>query len=136
MNINRIGIIFFLSMATIVCGSSIGSHLSYKTTPRLYSQETLSDSIQGGEELFIKNCKVCHSIKMKSVGPPLKNIEKRRKKSWVVCFIENADKLRLSGDKLAEKVMKENHYVHHPNYEFLNISQIDLILEYIKKESR
>jgi cytochrome c551/c552 len=57
-----------------------------------------------GKELFKTNCTACHKIKKKYIGPPLKDITKRRSPEWIMNMILNSDEM-LKKDPVAKALI-------------------------------
>jgi mono/diheme cytochrome c family protein len=86
-----------------------------------------------GKSLFIGNCSMCHHPVNDIVGPPLKGVDKRRKKEWLVKMIRDGEALRLSGDKTAEQLFITWHKTQHPDFNQLTDEELNMLLDYIKK---
>jgi mono/diheme cytochrome c family protein len=46
-----------------------------------------------GEQLFTAKCSACHKISERLVGPPLKDVTKRRKPEWIMNMILNPQQM-------------------------------------------
>jgi cytochrome c551/c552 len=88
-------------------------------------------SVEEGEKLFIANCKACHSIETRLVGPALKGITERRDSSWIFKFIQSSQTLMDAGDTTAIQLFNEFNKVMMPDHE-LSEDQIRSILAYIE----
>ena len=86
-----------------------------------------------GKEIFEKNCAVCHKLSdEKLVGPGLKDVTKRRDKSWMKKFIPASQDMVKAGDKTAVKVFNENGKIPMPDHKFLTDSDLDQLITYIE----
>jgi len=87
-----------------------------------------------GLELFNGNCKQCHAINEKIVGPALAKVYERRQIPWLVNFIKYPQKVIESGDAYAVALYKE-YKQFMPNHDFLKDEEILAILSYVKQET-
>lgn len=62
--------------------------------------------VNSGKNIFNKQCIVCHRIDAESVGPPLRNIIKRRSPEWIMNMILNPVQM-LDEDPIAQGLLKE-----------------------------
>ncbi|MDH5682069.1 MAG: c-type cytochrome [Spirochaetota bacterium] len=92
------------------------------------------DKLERGESIFANNCQHCHSIGGKKVGPDLKNVHLRRKKSWLKQWIKSPLAVITSGDKAALK-LKKNYDKVMPD-QLLTEGQIEDVLYFIEDSSR
>lgn len=88
-----------------------------------------------GEKLFKENCKACHAIDKKLVGPALQNVHERYEKDWLISWISNAPKMYESGDSIAVALVNENGGIIMPAFSTLKENQIDSILAYLEYEN-
>jgi cytochrome c551/c552 len=87
-----------------------------------------------GKTLFEDNCKSCHAVHTKEVGPALKDVTKRRSNKWLKKFIRNSSKLVGKGDKIAVKLFKEYNNAVMTSFPTLTDKEIDAILEYVEQD--
>jgi hypothetical protein len=94
---------------------------------------TITGNYEQGEMIFKKECASCHStnLKNKLIGPPLFEITKKKPIPWLIKWIKNNKKLRLSGDKEANKIYKEYDNIEMNNFEHLSNTTINDLLFYI-----
>ena len=102
------------------------------------AQEISKDAavIKAGEELFNGNCKACHRVKQKLVGPALAGVETRVPSiAWIKSWVRNSAKVIASGDKYANNIFNE--YSKSPMTAFTSYTddQIMSILAYVKSEA-
>jgi len=91
--------------------------------------------IKQGEDLFKMNCKSCHKVKEKSVGPALAGFDSRVPSvQWVLGWVKNSSKVIASGDAYANKVFEENQKSQMTAFTSLKDEQILAILAYVKAE--
>ena len=103
-----------------------------------YSQELSTDPavISAGQALFNGNCKSCHRVKQKLVGPALAGVETRVPSlDWIKSWVRNPAKMIASGDAYANKIYTE--YNKSPMTAFTNYTddQILSIISYVKVEA-
>jgi mono/diheme cytochrome c family protein len=90
--------------------------------------------ISKGEELFNANCKQCHAVQTKVVGPALAKVYDRREIPWLINFIKYPQRTIESGDEYAVALYKQyNQYM--PNHDFLKDDEVVAILSWVKKET-
>ncbi|MEK6783176.1 MAG: c-type cytochrome [Bacteroidota bacterium] len=102
------------------------------------AQEISTDpaAISAGEAIFNGNCKACHRVKQKLIGPALAGVEKRAPSiDWIKAWIRNSAKLIASGDEYANKIYNENAKSPMLAYNGYTDEQIMSILAYVKSEA-
>lgn len=102
-----------------------------------YSQEIPTDpaAISAGEKLFNTNCKTCHRVQQKLIGPALAGIEQRAPSiDWIKSFVRNSSAVIASGDLYAVKVFNENNKIMMTSFSSLKDEDIMNILGYVKAE--
>lgn len=87
-----------------------------------------------GEGLFKGNCTVCHQINEKAIGPPLRDVHKRRSISWIKTFIRNSQKVIQSGDPYAVALFEAYNKTQMTAFDFSD-EELDAIIAYITSES-
>lgn len=85
---------------------------------------------QIGQALFETNCKACHAIEKKVVGPALKDVHKKYEQAWLVQFITSSQSMIESGDAAALAVFNEYNQLVMPDQP-LSKKEILEILDYI-----
>ncbi|MEP2671354.1 MAG: c-type cytochrome [Cyclobacteriaceae bacterium] len=103
-----------------------------------FAQEISSDAgvISEGETLFNANCKACHRVKQKLIGPALAGVEDRAPSiDWIKEFVRNSSKVIASGDEYANKVYEENGKTLMTAFTSFSDDQIMSILAYVKAEA-
>jgi len=87
---------------------------------------------QNGEELFKKNCSVCHLIGGgKLVGPDLQGVTEKREHDWIVKFIKNSQEVIKSGDPVAVKLYNEYNKAIMPPFTQFSDEEINSIVDYL-----
>ncbi len=91
-------------------------------------------TISSGEKLFKANCKVCHSINDRVIGPALRDLTKRRPTAWIQAFVKNSQKVIKSGDEYALKLYNEYNKIEMTAFDFSDEETMSIIA-YVKNES-
>jgi mono/diheme cytochrome c family protein len=103
-----------------------------------FSQGISTDAaaVSAGKAIFDANCKACHAVKKKVVGPALMNVYDRVPSlDWIKSFVHNSSALIASGDAYAVKVYNENGKVTMTSFPALKDAEIMNILAYVKAET-
>ena len=65
-------------------------------------------SYEKGNGLFDQKCAPCHTIGGgNKIGPDLKGVTERRKRDWLLRWIENPEQVIASGDEIAREMVKD-----------------------------
>ncbi len=96
---------------------------------------TDAETIAAGEKLFTQNCKVCHNVQTKLIGPALAGVYDRRELPWIYAFVKNSTKLIESGDEQAVAVFNENNQIQMTAFDFFSDEEILSIVAYIKDQT-
>ena len=92
-------------------------------------------AIQAGQAVFNANCKTCHAVNKKVVGPALKGIVDRAPSiQWIKDFVHNSAKVIASGDEYAKKIYEENNKTQMTAFTGLKDEEIMNVLAYIESE--
>lgn len=92
--------------------------------------------ISAGEVLFNGNCKSCHRVKQKLVGPALAGVETRVPSiDWIKAWVRNPAKVIASGDAYANKLYAEYNKSQMTAFTNYTDDQIMSILAYVKAEA-
>ncbi|MDH5365649.1 MAG: c-type cytochrome [Cyclobacteriaceae bacterium] len=103
-----------------------------------FSQEIPTDeaNISEGKTLFNANCKTCHSVQNKLVGPALKDVYDRAPSvEWIISFVKNSQKVIKGGDEYAVALYKEYNNTEMTPFDSFSDEEILDILAYIKNET-
>jgi mono/diheme cytochrome c family protein len=93
-------------------------------------------SISAGEALFTANCKTCHKVHQKLVGPALADVYNRAPSiDWIKSFIKNSQAVIASGDDYAVKLYNEYNKTQMTAFTSFKDEQIMQLLAYIKAET-
>jgi mono/diheme cytochrome c family protein len=85
--------------------------------------------VDKGQQIFTTKCSACHRIDSKLVGPPMKDITKRRKPEWIMNMILNPQQMTQEN-----KIAKELFATYLVQMTFQDVTQDDAraILEYFR----
>jgi mono/diheme cytochrome c family protein len=103
-----------------------------------FAQEIPTDAaaISAGEALFNGNCKSCHRVKQKLVGPALAGVETRTPSiAWILEWVKNPAKKIATGDEYANKIYNEYNKSQMTAFTSYTDAQILSILAYVKAEA-
>ena len=90
-------------------------------------------AISAGEALFNGNCKTCHRVKQKLIGPALAGFETRVPSvKWTMDWVRNSAKVIASGDEYANKIYGEYNKSQMTAFTSFKDDQILSILAYVQ----
>jgi len=92
------------------------------------------EAIASGESIFTGNCKQCHAIHERVIGPALAGVHERLEIPYLMQWIRNSQKVIASGDEYAVNLYEEYDQVAMPAYNFSD-EEIMSLLAYIKDET-
>jgi mono/diheme cytochrome c family protein len=108
--------------------------LNFKSSAQQISTEPAA--IKAGESLFNANCKACHRVTTKLVGPPLAGVQDRAPSiDWIKKFVHNSSAVIASGDDYAVKLFNENNKTQMTAFTSLKDEDIMNVLAYVKAEA-
>jgi cytochrome c2/heme/copper-type cytochrome/quinol oxidase subunit 2 len=119
LNFQTLAVLFFMLMGVS----------AYAADPAVASSD---EAIAAGKTVFNANCKQCHKLDQKNVGPALRGITDRQSIAWAKSFIKNSQAVISSGDAYATALYKEYSNTVMPSHEFLSDGDLDNILSYIE----
>ena len=102
-----------------------------------YSQEIPKDpaAISAGGHIFNANCKACHRVQQKLVGPALAGVHERAPSiDWIKRFVKNSSAVIASGDAYAVALYNEYNKTQMTAFTSLKDEDIMNVLAYIKAE--
>jgi mono/diheme cytochrome c family protein len=105
------------------------------TTVFTQAQEISTDPaiIKQGEALFKANCKACHALDKKVVGPALAGITKRAPSvQWIKDWVKNSAKVVASGDEYGVKIYEEYQKSQMTAFTSLKDEEIMAVVAYIE----
>ena len=102
---------------------------AYAVDPEIPDSE---EAISAGQSIFNANCKTCHRLDQKLVGPALRGVTDRRELDWAKQFITNSQVLIQGGDADAVALFKEFNNTVMPSHDFLSDDDLTNLLSYIE----
>ncbi len=103
-----------------------------------YAQEISKDpaAISAGQALFNANCKACHRVHQKLVGPALAGVYDRTPSiDWIKSFVKNSSAVIASGEPYAVKLYEEYNKTQMTAFSAFKDEEIMNILAYVKAET-
>lgn len=103
-----------------------------------FAQEISSDpaAVSAGEAIFTQNCKACHRVKTKLIGPALAGVYDRAPSiDWIKGFVKNSAKVIASGDEYANNLYEEYNKTQMTAFTTLSDEDVMNTLAYIKAEA-
>lgn len=82
-----------------------------------------------GETLFNTKCAACHKIDSKLVGPPLKDVTKRRRPEWIMNMMLNPQQMTMENPTAKELFAT---YLVQMTYQDVSQDDARAILEYFR----
>jgi cytochrome c551/c552 len=119
LKVSTLAMLFFLMLGTQV----------FAVNPEVSDSE---EAISAGKSIFNANCRTCHRLDQKNVGPALRGVTDRHSIDWNKRFIRNSQLLIASGDAEAIAVYNEFNQLVMPNHEFLSDDDLMNLLAYIE----
>ncbi|MDH3709114.1 MAG: c-type cytochrome [Cyclobacteriaceae bacterium] len=107
------------------------------TTEAATSQGGISSDpavITAGEALFQGNCRACHAVNQKLVGPALAGIYDRQDMDWIKAFVKNSQAMIASGDEYSVALYEEYNNTMMTSFNFSD-EEIESIIAYVKFEA-
>ena len=103
-----------------------------------FSQDLPTDeaSIAAGKQLFDTNCRTCHRVSERLIGPPLAGVWERAPSiEWIHNFVRNSSAVIASGDPYAVNLFNEYNKVLMTSFSSLSDEDINNILAHVKAEA-
>lgn len=119
LKLSTLMMLFFLMLGTQV----------FAANPEVSDSE---EAIAAGKSIFNANCRTCHRLDQKNVGPALRGVTDRRSIDWTKKFIRNSQALIASGDAQAVAIYNEFNQLVMPNHEFLSDDDLMNLLAYVE----
>ena len=129
LKLNKVVTMFAILIAPLFISASqdaFGQASEIPTDPEI---------ISAGETLFNQNCKVCHNVQTRLIGPALANVYDRRELPWIYAFVQNSTKVIQSGDEQAVALYEEYNQVMMTTFDFLTDENVLSIMAYIKDQT-
>ncbi|UZD22342.1 c-type cytochrome [Algoriphagus halophytocola] len=118
LNFHTLAVLFFMLIGT----------QAFAVDPEVDGSD---EAVAAGKAVFNANCKTCHQLDSKLVGPALRGVSDRREISWIKAFIKNSTVLIASGDKQANEIYDE-YNLQMPQHEFLSDDELNNLISYIE----
>lgn len=103
-----------------------------------FSQDisTEASAVSAGKQLFDANCKTCHRVDKKLIGPALAGVYDRVPSiNWIKSFVKNSSAVIASGDPYAVNLYAQYNKMQMTAFNSLKDPDIMNILAYIKAET-
>ncbi|MBB6328828.1 mono/diheme cytochrome c family protein/heme/copper-type cytochrome/quinol oxidase subunit 2 [Algoriphagus iocasae] len=94
--------------------------------------DSSDEAVAAGKTVFNANCKTCHRLDQKLVGPALRGATDRQPADNVKKFIKNSGVVLASGDAYYTKLYKDYNNTAMPAHEFLSDDDLNNLLAYIE----
>ncbi|MDV3308324.1 MAG: c-type cytochrome [Cyclobacteriaceae bacterium] len=93
-------------------------------------------AISAGETLFNNNCRACHRVHEKLIGPPLAGVTQRAPSiEWIISFVKNSAAVIASGDEYANALFNEYNKTQMTAFSTFSDEDILNILAYVEAEA-
>lgn len=89
--------------------------------------------VEKGRQIFDMKCIACHKFDSKLVGPPLKDITKRRKSEWIMNMILNPEQMTKE-DPTAKQLFGQ--YLTQMTFQDVTQDDARAILEYFRSQDK
>ncbi len=119
LNFHTLAVLFFMLIGT----------QAFAADPAVVESD---ESVAAGKTVFNANCRQCHKLDQKSVGPALRGVTDRKSAEWAKSFIRNSQAVIASGDSYAAALYKEFGNTMMPSHEFLSDADMESLLSYIE----
>lgn len=103
------------------------------------AQEISTDpaAISAGEAIFNNNCRACHRVHEKLIGPALGGVTQRAPSiDWIKSFVKNSSAVIASGDEYAVNLYNEFNKTQMTSFSTLKDEDIMNVLAYIEAEAQ
>ena len=115
LSFQTLAVLFFMAMGVS----------AYAADPSVVNSD---EAIAAGKAVFNANCKTCHKLDQKYIGPALRGATDRNSAAWVKTWIANSQAVIASGDAYAVALYKEYNNSVMPSYAFLSDAELDGLL--------
>ena len=88
-----------------------------------------------GAKIFAANCKACHRINQKLVGPALAGVMDRYDSLWLTNWIRNSSKMIAEGDPMAVALFREYNQIQMTSFTGFSDKEMKDLLEYLRLAS-
>ncbi|WP_425637426.1 c-type cytochrome [Algoriphagus yeomjeoni] len=119
LNFHTLAVLFFMLIGT----------QAFAADP---SVDNSDEAVAAGKALFNTNCKTCHRLDQKLVGPALRGATDRAPVELVKSFIKNSQAVIASGNAYYSDLYKEYNNTMMISHEFLSDEDLNNLLAYIE----
>ena len=119
LNFHTLAVLFFMLIGT----------QAFAVDPTVANSD---EAIAAGKTVFNANCKTCHKLEQKYIGPALRGVTDKNNPEWVKTWIKNSQAVIASGDSYAVALFKEYNNSVMPAYTFLTDDDLNGLLAYIE----
>lgn len=119
LNFHTLAVLFFFLIGTQV----------FAADPAVVESD---EAIAAGKSVFNANCKTCHKLDQKMIGPALRGVTDRQSAEWAKSFIKNSSAVIASGDEYATALFAEFNNTVMPAHSFLSDDDLNNLLSYIE----
>ncbi|WP_268035943.1 c-type cytochrome [Algoriphagus sp. PAP.12] len=119
LNFHTLAVLFFFLIGTQV----------FAADPAVVESD---EAIAAGKSVFNANCKTCHKLDQKMIGPALRGVTDRQSAEWAKSFIKNSSAVIASGDEYATALFAEFNNTVMPAHGFLSDDDLNNLLSYIE----
>ena len=135
-NSSILALIFIITMISYTGCGGIDPELGIGPVKEIKLEPAINENLVAtGKQIFDMKCITCHQINSKLVGPPLKDVTKRRKPEWIMNMILNP--VQMVQENMIAKTLATSGQYPTP-MTFQNVSQDDAraILEYFRNNDK
>ncbi|MCX7878762.1 MAG: cytochrome c, partial [Ignavibacteria bacterium] len=127
--INLINIVFILCLFLFIsCGGK--SELGIGPVKEEMKLEPINDQlVTKGKQIFDSKCISCHRFDVRLVGPPLKDITKRRRPEWIMNMMLNPVEMTQK-DKVAKELFTQ--YMIQMTFQDVSYDDARAMLDYFR----
>ncbi len=94
--------------------------------------DSSDEAVEAGKAVFNANCKTCHKLDQKYIGPALRGATDRQPVELVKSFIKNSQAVIASGNEYYSDLFAEYNNTVMISHEFLTDEELDNLLSYIE----
>ena len=128
-----LGLIVPMYLSINGCSGSEDKNGEYTVEKNLKVEATINSAkAEAGKKIFTEKCAACHKLDTKFVGPPLREVAKRRSFEYIVSQIMHPELMIKNND--TTKVLLTKYLTQMPN-QHLSIEEAMSVLEYLREVS-
>jgi mono/diheme cytochrome c family protein len=119
LNFHTLAVLFFMLIGT----------QAFAADPSVDSSD---EAVAAGKAVYNANCKTCHKLDQKLIGPALRGASERQPVEIVKAFIKNSQAVIASGNSYYNDLYKEYNNTVMISHEFLSDDDLNNLLSYIE----